>query len=377
MKQITTKIIAIICILCMAGSMLVSAAGTTEPTVSIQLDSTKKNAEITLNNVGTMIYSAQIILKITATNADYTLTTKNKNTYGTVKTDGNEVTLYIDSTELMNGSKSINIAKLKSSKAMSIGNTADLILVDRSWHAESTTYSGVKVKVTTETTNNNGGGGGNGGNLNPPNRYTPNVFSPSDPSNSTPVINKTFTDVPKGFWAEQSVTYVTEKGLFEGTSDTEFEPFVNMTRAMYVTVLKRFGTQIDPKWQLECQTPKRFADVPSNAWFSDAVGWAGGTGVVNGMGDNMFNPDSPITREQMAVIIVNFASKCGVELPAKTTAVNFTDSDSIGAWAADAVATAQRAGLIYGRSDGSFDPKNTATRAEVAIILHRLAELGK
>lgn len=102
---------------------------------------------------------------------------------------------------------------------------------------------------------------------------------------------------------------------------------------------------------------------------------AGGTGLVSGVGENLFEPHSPVTREQMAVITVNFARLCGVELPSNVEETEFADEENIQYWATDAVHAAQRAGIINGRDDNIFAPQDTATRAEVAAIMNRLVKI--
>ncbi len=379
MKSIATKILLFVCVICivLTSGVVIHAADTT-PKISIALDNTKKNAKIKLENVGIMIYSAQITLKISDLTADYTLTPENRNAYSKVRkdTENNTLVLYVDSTELMDGSKEISLATLGADKEMSISNRAELILIDRSMI--STSYNNVVVSVSNESNNTtnpprNPGGtttGNHGG-------TTGIVTVPITTPSPAPGTIGGFTDVADNHWAKGSIAYVTVKGLFNGMTDTTFAPDTEMTRAMYVVVLSRFGTKIDAKWQIPCDSPKQFDDIAAGEWYSDAVAWAGGTGLVNGMGNNMFEPSRPITREQLAVMTVNFARLCGAQLPSNVEAVTFADSGSIQDWAVDAVRVAQQAGLINGRTDGTFAPQDTATRAEVAAILHRFVTLVK
>lgn len=340
------------------------------PGVSITMNRTKTSASIKLQDVGIMIYSAQITFNIDSRSTDYSLTTADRSMYGTVKKDdqGNTV-LYIDSTELMDGSEEISLATLVSDKEMNFGELCELVLVDRSM--KSLTYSGIDVKTSIISSSRPTGG------ISSPNKYV-SADNKTD-ENKQDSVNESqnkptaFTDI-ENHWAKESIMYVTEKGLFNGMSDTEFEPNTQMNRAMYVTVLNRFGDKIDKKWKIECDSPMKFDDVADGEWYSEAVAWAGGTGIVNGIGGNMFGPRNSITREQIAVMTVNFAKLCGVELPADNERAEFADEDEIHDWAVDAVYAAQQAGLIYGRDNGDFSPLDTATRAEVAAILHRFSE---
>lgn len=377
MKNTISKIVSLICVICMIFAVNTSVfAAENKPEILIKTDSSKRNADISIKNAGTMIYSVQITLK--ADGSDYTLTCANNAMYGTTKAEDGKLTLYIDSTELLNGNDEIKLAKLKSGKEMEIGNTAELILVDYSMRPQS--YSNVRVSVSANTSkddddddSNTGSSGGSSGNRGS-GAIAGSVYNPNTGNNNA-AGERVFNDVAADHWAKEAIDYVVERGLFDGTSDYTFEPSQNMTRAMYVVVLNRFGSKIGPQWQIHCDTPAYFDDIPSGDWYSDAVAWAGGIGLVTGVGDNCFAPNQPVTREQMAVMTVNFAKLCGVELPSKVEEVRFADENSIHDWAADAVHTAQQAGIIQGRDGNVFAPLDTATRAEVAAIMNRLVKI--
>lgn len=375
MRHAISKIIALFCAIGIVFAVNTSVfAADASPEISIKMTQSEKIADISIKNVGTMIYSAQITLKVNKS-ADYTVKCPKSNMYAATTSDDESVTLYIDSTELLNGSEEIKLCTLISASKMSIKSTADVILVDYSMRPQS--YNDVRVRVTTNTADKkpqiSAGGGGGSGNLNTGGIVIPVQGQPSPTAAPSEIkTEKSFDDVPSDFWAADSIGFVTQKGLFEGTSDNTFEPNAQMTRAMYVTVLNRFGTKVGPQWRIECEAPASFDDIPDGEWYSDAVAWAGGTGIVNGVGDNCFAPNQSITREQMAVMIVNFANACGVHLPTNLQELSFEDEDSIHDWAVDAVHIAQRAGIINGRDDNNFAPLDVATRAEVATIMHRL-----
>lgn len=332
------------------------------------MDREKTSASIKLEQLDRQIYSAQITLQIDNENAAFTVKPANSKAYSTVRTEKQNgkpvVVIYVDSTSVMEGNSAINLATLKANRPFQItGRTAEAILVDRDMR--SSTYSDAKVSVSSPTIISSGNTG-NGQSV-----------VVTDKNNTSQPAKKHFADVPDSHWAKQSIAYVTEKELFAGMSDTTFEPGTEMTRAMFVTVLNRFGLKVNAKYQIPCSTPMAFSDVASGKWYSDAVAWAGGIGLVNGIGDNRFAPDQAITREQIAVMTVNFAALCGASLPANLEAVEFGDAAEIAKWAVEAVQVMQRSGLIQGKEDGTFDPKRTATRAEVAAILHRFAETVK
>ena len=179
-----------------------------------------------------------------------------------------------------------------------------------------------------------------------------------------------FTDVDKDSWYYEYVDYVVGKGYFIGTSDSQFSPSGTMTRAMFVTVLSRLdGSKVD-------NNVAPFTDVPSGAWYAGAVKWAVDNSIVNGVGENKFNPNGAITREQMCAIMDRFITYYG-EKNNQThntveTVKEFLDAASIDAYATKAVANCQTYGLVNGYPDGNFYPKNDSTRAQVAAVISRL-----
>lgn len=388
MKKITLKIISVLCAVCMVMSMsfTVLAADDT-PSVLVQTkQNSDKTALVGLVNVAYKIYSAQVTLKINGENIKFAITPSDNSAYSTITQEDGTVTLYVDSTALMeadtklNNQEVINIAELKADKALKIGDSADLILVDRSMDAHS--YNNVKVKITEQTNSaapkptkkpsSSGGGGGGSQGSDIAHTVIPPVTEPT--SAPAEIIDTGFEDVPLDFWANSSIKFVTENGLFEGTSESTFDPHAQMTRGMYVTVLSRFGEKLGEDWSIACDSPAVFSDIAGDEWFAGAAAWAGGTGLVNGIDDGVFGPYYPITREQIAVMTVNFAKLCGKNLAPKGQITAFTDSDMINEWAREAVAVSQMTGLIYGREDGTFAPQATATRSEVAAILTRFVQ---
>ena len=182
-----------------------------------------------------------------------------------------------------------------------------------------------------------------------------------------PVPN--FTDI-NGHWAKEHILFTVSRGLFSGTSKTTFSPNTTLTRGMFVTALGRLAG-IDPA---DYKNGK-FTDVKSNAYYAPYVNWAASKGIVNGTGATTFAPDNKITREQMAVIMKNYADKMGYSIPKTLEAVTFADNAQISSWAKDAVKTMQQTGVLSGKANNLFDPKGNATRAEAATVLHRFVEV--
>lgn len=233
-----------------------------------------------------------------------------------------------------------------------------------------------------------------------------------------------FSDVKGGSWYYDSVSYVLSNGLYQGITSTQFCPNATMTRAMFVTVLGRMAgvdadswcaatinangvnfrsgpgtgygtlgsfsygntvtitgrsgdwyavrsgstngyvkdTYVTPKY-------KNFADVSYGQYYTGYIIWAYENGYVSGVGSSYFDPNGEITREQICHVLNQYATANGYSIAATTQAVTFTDASSIHSWASADVSTMQCGGIVTGYNDGSFLPRNSATRAEVAKML--------
>ena len=177
-----------------------------------------------------------------------------------------------------------------------------------------------------------------------------------------------FTDVPgEDNWAHAGIDYCVANGLMSGVGDNLFAPKMTTTRAQIVQIL--YNLEGEPK--VSGTTP--FTDLTQN-WYKDAVLWAYQTGVVSGTSATTFAPDLPVTREQIAVILMGYAEKVlGVTrtwTPADLSV--FPDAGSVSGWAKDALADAVALGLISGASNGGqtyLEPQGSATREQVATIL--------
>lgn len=175
---------------------------------------------------------------------------------------------------------------------------------------------------------------------------------------------KEFTDA-KGHWGEEYINFVTKRGLYNGVSDSKFGVNDAMTRAMLVTVLHRLGGTPNAK------TENSFADIKGHTWYTDAVSWASAEGIVNGVDNDIFNPDGKVTREQIATILYRYVKYLDMPLEATETLNEFSDCEDISSWAAEALAWAVSEGIITGKPNNILNPKGNATRTEVAAILMR------
>ena len=184
-----------------------------------------------------------------------------------------------------------------------------------------------------------------------------------------------FTDVSRSDWFYNYVDYVSSKGYFRGTTETTFSPQRNMTRAMFVVVLSRFdGAKGD-------SSQSAFTDVAPGAWCTAAINWAAANKIVEGKGDGTFAPDAPITRAQMCAIInryLNYYKKGNKVTLSQTGSVSaMSDQNTVPSYAVDAIKQCQRYGLIIGFKDGTFRPNALSTRAHVAAVIYRMADLVK
>ena len=178
-----------------------------------------------------------------------------------------------------------------------------------------------------------------------------------------------FTDIAD-HWAKSYIEFVAARGLLSGTGDNLFSPDATMTRGMFVTALGRLAG-VNP----DSYKTRSFTDVKADAYYAAYVEWAAQKNIAGGTGDKLFSPDSPITREQMAVIMTNYAGQMGYAIPTPLAEAAFADSDKISEWAAKEVAAMQRAGIVKGRDGNRFDPQASATRAEVSVVLRRFVEV--
>ena len=183
-----------------------------------------------------------------------------------------------------------------------------------------------------------------------------------------------FTDVPgEGNWAHAGIDYCVASGLMSGVGGGRFAPKDTTTRAQVVQTL--YNLAGGPK--TTGTTP--FTDLTQD-WYKDAVLWAYQTGVVAGTSETTFAPEAPVTREQFAVLLMEYASR--VLKPARTWTPadlsRFPDNGGVSDWARDALADAAALGLISGTTDSNgtawLSPQGSATREQTAAILTAFCE---
>ena len=170
-------------------------------------------------------------------------------------------------------------------------------------------------------------------------------------------------------WAEENIQFVVNRGLLDGTGRTTFSPDTAITRGMIVTALGRLaGVDVSG------YKTSSFTDVKADAYYMGYVEWASQSGILSGTGAATYAPDSAISREQMAVVLANYARTIGYSLPRVHTEITFADTTNISSWAKDSVKTMQMAGIIASKDANKFEPQSAATRAEASATLRRFIE---
>ena len=156
--------------------------------------------------------------------------------------------------------------------------------------------------------------------------------------------SKPYHDVDTGRWYHEGVDYAIAHGLMNGVGNGMFEPESSMTRAMLVTVLWRYAGS-PAGWE------NPFTDVPNGSWFTQAVAWAAENGIVNGVGNHKFEPDSNITREQMAAILFRYAAMSGFDTSARGNLDQYPDRGDVSGYAVEPLSWA----VAEGKGDRQWE----------------------
>ena len=190
---------------------------------------------------------------------------------------------------------------------------------------------------------------------------------PIDSPASSSFINP-YSDVKEDAWYYPAVKYATENGLVNGTGNNKFSPDVSMTRAMFATLLYRMAGQPEVK------NASPFFDVPNGEWYSQAISWANGNGIIMGTGNNRFRPNDIVAREQAATALYRYSERgLGLDVSGQASLSQYKDASQISSWARPALQWAVHAGVMSGRSDATLAPLDNMTRAEVAQVILNFA----
>ena len=183
-----------------------------------------------------------------------------------------------------------------------------------------------------------------------------------------PVQAASFTDVPEKAWYRKAVEYVSDKGWMNGVGEMTFAPTMDVTRGMFVTLLAAYAdVDVD-------NSNAAFADTGAGKWYTGAAAWAAEQEIVKGIGSDRFAPNRSISRQDLCTMLYKYLQSAGIQLKADSDRT-YADFSSVSPYAREAVSFCAASGLVTGYEDGSFRPRKTATRAQVAQILMRLDQL--
>lgn len=171
-------------------------------------------------------------------------------------------------------------------------------------------------------------------------------------------------------WAKEDIEFVLARGLLTGTQHSLFSPDSAVTRGDLAAALGRLAGVSPENYQT-----RSFSDVRADAFYAPYIEWAAQNNLINPTDGTLFDPDGPVTREQMAVIISNYAGLTGYTDSAPLNEAPFADSAAISPWAVNQVTAMQKAGILKGKNGNIFEPQVHATRAEISALLHRFVEV--
>ncbi len=201
-------------------------------------------------------------------------------------------------------------------------------------------------------------------------RFVPEILTYPAPAGS-------YADVEEGEWFAEAADRMTLLGVVRGASDTEYAAGDAISRAAFVTALSRMH-RLDEGFAI-IDGDASFDDVSENEPFAAAVRWAADCAIVEGTGEGKFSPDDPLRREDLIVMLYNYARFMGYDVSATGDLSGFPDADSPDAYAGTALSWAVGAGILEGTTleNGTLmlDPQGTATRAQAAVFAERF--LGK
>lgn len=179
-------------------------------------------------------------------------------------------------------------------------------------------------------------------------------------------VTKTFDDITAYGWAQKQIEVMASKGVINGTSATTYTPAANITRADFMLLLVR-------ALGLSAKTVDNFDDIDAGAYYADAVAIAKKLGITNGIGNNKFNPEAAISRQDMMVLAEKAmtAAKKSIAAGSAKDLNKFSDASDIADYASDSIAAMVKDGIVKG--DGyRINPLGNATRAEVGVIIYRI-----
>jgi hypothetical protein len=178
-----------------------------------------------------------------------------------------------------------------------------------------------------------------------------------------------YSDVQEGKWYYDAVKFVTKNNFFNGDGNGNFLLGTKLTRGMLAQVI--YNAEGKP----EVSGASSFFDVESGKWYTDAISWAASNKIVSGYGDGNFGPNDDVTREQMVLILYNYAKFKGYDVSATADITTFVDGTETSSWAQTSIQWAVGAGIMSGKDGNRLDPQGTATREEAAQLIMNFCNL--
>ena len=204
--------------------------------------------------------------------------------------------------------------------------------------------------------------------------YVSDKFTGAIRSTKLTQSHETYTDVAANSWYADYVDFVTANNLFHGVSDTSFQPNGNMQRGMLAAVLARTA-QVSNR-DLIPSGKTTFSDVPSNAYYKDALAWAADHNVISGFRSGAFAPGNYATRQETVTMLYRLAKVLDLDVSASASLTTFQDSASVASWAKPAMSWAVAKGIVSGNKQGQLSPDAVVTRAQAAKLFSTFIKLS-
>lgn len=378
MKRI--KFAGVLAAMLIFGSSTVYGA---TPSINLQ-NNANNTVTVKVQDIQKDIYGIQIELSTKdILTEDVVFEPKDKEAYSFTVRNGNKLSLYITSNQILNVGREAVLGNL-------IDMRNDQFLDSASYKVVDYFFSPIDIpNVDVDHTEENAGGGDSEKPVEPekPNKPSkPNDSSDSSDSDDSSSSNKPseeskpeqpvepekpvvpsirFTDT-EVHWASESIGRMAGRGILKGYEDGTFGPSKQITRAEFSAVVAR-------AFEFEGSgAASPFTDAKLGKWYTEPVVSLYEKGIVTGRPDGTFGVNDSITNQEMAVMISRSLKALGVELEAERSYVPFKDEDTISSFAQDAVKELYEAGIISGMLDGTYQPKGSTTRAQVAVIMDRI-----
>ena len=186
-------------------------------------------------------------------------------------------------------------------------------------------------------------------------------------SDGVPEPKVVFTDVSAGSWYYDPVYFVVERGLFVGTSETQFSPMTTMNRGMLATVLYRMAGEPEVEYS------PIFTDVKEGSWYAPGIVWAAQSGVLS-VDTETCAPLENLTRQEIGLMLYNYAAWNGIDTTERADLSIMKDGDQVSDWAIDAMSWTVAKGIFIGTGE-KLEPLGETNRAQVATVLLRFDAL--